>query len=63
MVVCGTMLGMEAKTPPRTKRVQLYLPPDLHRALKVHAARTDTSASALAEEFIRVGLTKQGATS
>lgn len=47
---------MSTKSTETTRRVSLYLPPDLHRRLKVRAAETDTSASTLVARYVREGL-------
>lgn len=38
------------------QRYIIYLPPDLHRAIKVRAAETGMSISGLLEEWARAGL-------
>lgn len=39
-----------------SKRVTVYLQPDLHRALRIKAAETDTSVSDLVNEAVRTAL-------
>jgi predicted transcriptional regulator len=39
-----------------TKRATVYLDPDLHRALRVKAAQTDSSISVLVNEAVRRNL-------
>jgi plasmid stability protein len=38
------------------KRATIYLPPEVHRALRIKAAQTDRSISELVQEAIRVQL-------
>jgi len=46
---------------PKVKRATVYLDPSLHRALRVKAAETDESVSALVNSAVRLSLGEDAA--